>query len=124
MPLKSDPIDLTLTDGDIDLTGGRLSFTSGIGAVAQGIRIRLQAFRGEWFRNLDSGVPYWQELLGQKFDEAKARRIFREAIRAAPGVGEILKLAVTFDAKTRTLSVTWQVRTEFGDSDTETTEVL
>lgn len=109
-----EPVDIQLgTDGDIDLSQGLL-FTSGIGAVTQGLRIRLQTFRGEWFLNLDEGVPYFQDLLGQKFVETRARSAFRTAIMATPGVVEIIHLVVDFDRGLRTLSIDFKVRGDAG----------
>lgn len=110
----TDPVDLLLDDeGDLVLTSG-LVFSTGLNAVAQGIRIRIQSFRGEWFLDLDHGVPYYQDLLGQKFNEVKARAAFRTAIITAPGVTELLSLIVTFDRPTRALNVAWKTRTDFG----------
>lgn len=107
-------IDLLLDD-DGDLVVDRdVYFSRGLEAVAQGIRIRLQMFRGEWFLDLDAGVPYYQELLGQKFSEVRARAAFRAAILAAPGATELISLAVTFNRSTRRMSVDWEVRTDYG----------
>ena len=130
--LSTDPIDLLLDqDGDLVITGGRLQFSTGLTAVVQGIRIRLLTFRGEWFLDLDHGIPYLENdsvdaseaILGQKFNEAKARAAFRDMILSAPGVVEILGLAVKFNRGTRQLDVAFRVRTEFGDSELETLTV-
>lgn len=107
-------IDLEL-DGDGDLiVVGDARLTVGPNAVAQGIRRRLQTFRGEWFLDLDFGVPYFQDLLGPKFNAAKARAAFREAIEGSPGVDELLELKVRFESSTRRLYVDWIVLTTFG----------
>lgn len=112
--IPDDPIDLLLDDeGDLVLTSD-LEFSTGLQAVAQGIRIRIQTFKGEWFLDLDHGVPYYQDLLGQKFNEIKARAAFRTAIITAPGVTELTTLGVTFDRQTRALEVSWEVRSIFG----------
>lgn len=122
--LSTDPIDLLLdANGDI-VIGSDLSWAKGVPAVAQGIRIALQLFRGEWFLDLDEGVPYLERdgvtadeaLLGQKFDEQRALTAFREAILRAPGVNSITALAIQFDHATRKMTATWSVRTEFGDT--------
>ena len=111
---SGEPIDLLLDDdGDLVLTSDLL-FSTGINAVAQGIRIRIQTFKGEWFLDLNHGVPYYQDLLGQKFNEIKARSAFREAIITAPGVVELISLEVSFNGQTRELSVSWEARTTFG----------
>ena len=115
--LESDLIDVKLdANGDIDLSSGSIQFTNGIDAVVQGIKVRLQTVRGELFLNLDEGVPYYEDIFGQRFDEPRIRAAFRGVILSAPGVVELLSLNASFDRSTRQLAVTWAVRTEFGDS--------
>lgn len=132
MALETDPIDLLLdADGDVTIANGDVVFSSGIPAVVQSVRLALNLFRGEWFLNLDEGVPYIandvvtesEAILGGKYNEIRTRRVFRDAILAAPGVVELTSLAVSFDSATRSLSVQFQVRTEFGVSDSEVVEV-
>lgn len=126
---------VTGVDWAIDLDTGDLIFplryTTGLEAVAQGLRIRILSFRGEWFWNLDDGVPYLarngvtadEALLGQRYDKAKAIAAFRDAILATPGVTEILTLAADFDTATRTLSISFKVRTTFGVVEVDELEI-
>jgi len=114
VPTITDPIGLLLDEnGDLVVTAD-LQFSSGLDAIAQGIRIRILTFRGEWKLNLDTGVPYYQDLLGQRFDQVKAHAAFRNAISSTPGVSEISSLAASFNGRTRTMSVSWSVQTIFG----------
>lgn len=107
-------VDLELdSDGDL-VVDTDLHFTTGLAAVAQGIRLRIQTFKGEWFLDLDHGVPYFQDLLGQKFNEAKARAAFRDAILSAPEIDSLDSLTVTFNGQTRVMAVSWRVTTSFG----------
>lgn len=124
--LISDPVSLLLDD-DNDLVMP-LEFATGLTAVAQGIRARIQSFKGEWFADLDDGVPWLERpgvtaveaLLGQKFNPVKARAMFRTAILSTPNVtGLIGDLRLNFDGATRTLFVSWQARTAFGDTDVD-----
>lgn len=115
-------------DWAIDLNTGDLIFplryTTGVEAVAQAIRIRLLVCRGEWFLDLDNGVPYLARegvpatsaILGQKFDRLKALAAFRAAILDAPGVTPegLTKLAVEYDGATRTMSLSFEVVTAYG----------
>lgn len=123
--LSTDPIDLLLdADGDV-VIGSDLEWSRGLAGVAQGIRIALQMFKGEWFLDLDEGVPYLERegvpaeeaLLGGRFNEARALSYFRSAIGRAPGVNKITALTIEFDGTTRIMVVRWTVRTTFGDSD-------
>lgn len=130
MTLSTEPIDLALDASGTDLVMPP-RFTRGLEAVAQGIRIRLRRIRGEWFLDRDAGVPYLatdivpesEALLGQKFNALKARAAVRNELVKAPGVVELLALAVSFESTSRTLRIEFRVRTEFGDSELETVEV-
>lgn len=132
--LSADLIDIPIdpSSGDIVLTGGKIIMTSGVPAVVQGARIRMQMIAGEWFLDLDAGVPYFERvgvlatkaLFGQKYDQSKNERAYRAALVATPGVLQpINSLNVSFIGTTRATTVTWSAKTAFGDtaSDTLTT---
>lgn len=124
-PLANAPRDLLLgTDNDLVVTTD-LAWSTGIDAVAQSCRIKLQMFRGEWFLDLDVGIPYWDEILGQKAAAAiaVARQEFRDALLSVDGVLEVIKLEIAYDAPTRGLTITWQVRTALGDTPVDTLEL-
>jgi hypothetical protein len=122
LPLKSDPMDVALdTDGDIKIDPKiGLVLISGADAIAQGVRFRLLLFRNDWFLNLDIGVPYFEELIGDASKQAgvldRARAAFGAAILDTPGVVEILNLDVQLNAQTRAMTVRWQARASFGDT--------
>lgn len=133
-PLITDPIEAAVAaasriepgvDWELDADGDLiipLRYTRGLAAVAQGIRIRVQMFKGEWFLDLGAGVPYLENdsvaevdaLLGQRFDQPKALSAFRRAISFAPYVESILNLGVSFIGATRTLNVEWRVKSALG----------
>jgi hypothetical protein len=130
--LATDPLDLLLdADGDLAIEDGDFVFARGLEGITQLCRTRLQTFRGEWFADLTEGVPYLERdgvtaaeaLLGQKFNEVKARAAFRDVLLSTPGVLEVTSMTVTFDGTTRTLTVSWRVRTELGDTDLDTLEI-
>ena len=114
--LKTDLIDWKLTDaGELDVTTD-LNMSSGAAGVAQGIRVRVQMYAGEFFANLDQGLAWHDEIIGAKFDPVRTRTAFRRVILDAPGVESLTDLAVKFDGPTRTLTVSWAAITEFGDT--------
>lgn len=115
-------VDLELdADGDL-VVDTDAHLTTGLDAVAQEIRIRVQMFRGECFTDLDFGIPYLprdgvpvsEALLGERFNQVRALTAFRAAIAAAPHADTIDSLSCTFDRPTRTMSVDWRVITAFG----------
>src|SRR5687768_16017759 len=104
MPLETDPIDL-LDDDDnkIVFENGDLVFSTGIQAIVQQCRIAMQMFQGEWFLNLDAGLPYWESILGQKPTTAmQAAQIYvRRELELVDGVVEVLKLETIYVRETR-----------------------
>jgi hypothetical protein len=121
--LSTDPIDFLLnaSTGDVVVP---LAMSTGIAAVAQACQIAMATIAGEWFLDLDHGVPYFPRsgipastaIFAAKFDPAKAVRAFRTALTAIPNVTSIVRLDVAFAPTARALTVTWAVRTTFGDT--------
>jgi hypothetical protein len=142
LPLVTDPIDWALdpVTGDLPATGS-IAYTTGLPAVVQGAKIRLRMFAGEWFLNLAQGMPWLQRLdgsvtaaqaiLGQKFDRLKTLQALRDQllgnaaknISGVPGILSLVSLDCTFDNISRTLTITWQARTAFGDTNLNTLAV-
>lgn len=132
-PLSTDPIDWYINPltGDLPPTGN-IQYTTGLTAVLQAAYIRLRMFAGEWFANLDAGVRYLerdgvtaaQALLGQKFNKGKACREIRDNLIGNPsrnitpiaGIVELLVCDAAFNTSTRVMTITWQARTQFGDT--------
>lgn len=127
MPLLiTDPIDLKLDDNnELVIENGDLVFTRGIDAIVQQCRIALQMFQGEWFLNLDVGIPYWEKILGEKPATAieAARIFFRRELQLVEGVNRVTKLDISYTGTTRSLNVTWQVNTVFGDTPEDVIEL-
>ncbi len=116
--LESDPRDLLLgPDGDL-VVGTDLQWSRGLQAIAQSCRIALLMFAGEWFLDLEAGIPYFDEILG--FRSTAARLEFLAALRAVDGVTEVTTLELSFDSATRALTITWAVSTAFGDTSPDT----
>lgn len=130
--LETDPVCLLLDeDGDLDLSAGRGQLATGLDAAVLGARARMELIRGEWFLNLDAGVPYLERpgvsaaeaLLGSRFNAVRVRSAMRKAILSTPGIVEITLLEVSFDAVTRTCFVTWRARCAFGETEKDTLEI-
>ena len=127
--LSTDPLDLAIDPVSGDLVfaaNGDLTLSSGTAGVVQACRIAMQLVAGEWFMDLDAGIPLFERdgvpaskaLLGQKFNKVKARDAFYNALSAVPGVVAIVSLTVDFTdvLPPRTLNVAWTVQTAFGDT--------
>jgi hypothetical protein len=110
------------TDGDILIGPNGLEFVSGLAAIAQAVRFRSLLFRAEWFLNLDIGVPYFEDLIGDASKspdlKARAHAAFAAVILDVPGIVAILQLDIDVDNGTRTMTITWAAQTLFGDTPT------
>lgn len=112
------------TTGDLQIVNGRRVLASGLTAVVQGVRRRIQVIAGEWFLDLDFGVRWFERvgvpasaaIFGQKFDQSKCDAEIRKAILATPGITSIVKLDVSFNGSNRGVTITWQAKTTFGDT--------
>lgn len=130
MPLLvDDPIDWKLDPLTHDLViTDDLQWVTGTTAIVQVCKIVLSMIEGEWFADLEEGVPYLERdtvpasraLLGQKFTPEKVRAAMRPELLSVPGVTNINYLNPSFDRKTRTLTVSFEVDTEFEDTAADT----
>ncbi len=119
------PLDLYLDPASHDLVFDQndLSWVSGISGIQQCAKIAMLMVRGEWFRDLDEGLPYFERegvpaedaLIGQKFNKTKALDAYRQALLSVPGTNEIIQLDIAVDSA-RVMRVSWQLRTVFGDT--------
>lgn len=119
LPITGQPVDMLLdSTNDLVIGVSDASWAYDLAGVTQLCRIAVQIFRDEWFADLDVGIEYYDGILGAKADlgVSRARAAFRRELLAVPGVIAVLKLDVTFDGKTRNMSVSWIVRTALGDT--------
>jgi hypothetical protein len=107
--------DLRISGGDLDLSTGTVELVDDSDAVAQQLLIRLRIFLGEWFLDERVGMPYFQRILGQKFNEALIAPIFQKAILAVPRVASVDSFAFSLDRAARALSLSFKVRTDLGE---------
>jgi len=108
--------DLLLSDShDLVISGFDLQLTNETSNLKQLLQQQLMTFKGDWFLNIDKGIPYYQEILGQRNSIDAVRAIFIEAINAVDGVKEIIELELNLDSKNRSLDVRFSVLDEFSN---------
>lgn len=113
----TDPRDLKLNPDtwDLEIENGDLVLISGSEGVAQEVKFGLQMWRGEYFADLNAGIR-WQEILGEKYDETFIRQQLTDYIVSVPQVAELVSLVLDFNNTARELTITFRIRTEFGDT--------
>lgn len=80
-------------NGDYVFGEGSEDILVDIDAVAQAIQTKLLLLQGEWWENIEEGVPYFQSVFGQRStDNSKLAvdTVLRERILSTPGVSQII----------------------------------
>ena len=104
-------MDLLLTDYDMDLTDGELSWVEDQPAIAQHIVMRLRTWLGETVYDTSAGVPWLQVIFrGKNPDLNSINFILTQHVINTPGV-EAAELKLVLDSATRELTVTGTAQT-------------
>jgi len=103
------------TVGDLELTdtGDEVVRTDLGEEVAQRLRVRLLFFQGEWFLNLEEGLPYYQSIFVKGLKDKVVRSVFGQAILGTQGVAQLLSLTHEISTSRR-LSLIFKVKLEDG----------
>lgn len=109
---------------DFQIVRGRIVMNTSADAVRDRLFTALSTQLGEWFLDLEDGVPYTGPggILGGKLTEAEVAAIIRRRILLDPEVNRIVSLQVTQDA-TRRVSVEAVVFLKLADGTSETITV-
>jgi len=98
-------------ENDLYFTNGKLAFINGTNTdqeILQRIRVRLRFFQGEWYLNINHGIPYLNNILGTKQININIiDNFFRDAILDVEGVASIIDSVIDFKAAQRELSYTF-----------------
>lgn len=90
-------------NGDI-VTSGTQFFTEPE-EVAQSVKSRLKLHLGEWFLNINDGVPWFDAILGIGVPIGVKNAILQERVVTGPNVAGITRWDSQFDRTARTLSI-------------------
>ena len=86
---------------------------SGPEQITQAVNIHLRTWIGEWFLDLDHGVPYLSEVLGKRRPEM-VEAVLRQHILGVRGVRSISAFRLRIDPTTRLATATWEGETDAG----------
>ena len=82
--------------------------------VAQQIKMTLLTFLGEWFLDINWGVPYLEDVLIKNPRMSSVESILRSRIKAVPDVDKIVSFSMEFNRRYRTLKVSFEADTLLG----------
>lgn len=93
-----------------------LRWITGTEAVATAVEYQLKLWRGEYPSDLQAGMPYREKLLGVKNpSKSLATYVFRRALLQCSGVLGIRSIDVSFDRRTRKLSIRFRAISADGE---------
>jgi hypothetical protein len=102
-------------DANGDFTLGRKNeFLSGVEAVTQAIYTRLWLWQGEWWEDLQSGLPMMQRILGYRNTQQAADILIQARIAETTGVLDVISFSSSFDQSTRAYTCSAEVNTLYG----------
>lgn len=107
-------------NGDYSFGKNIQDFISSTGAVAQAIKTNLLLLKGEWWEDLNEGLPFFQSILGPGTPDhvSAADLLIRERITKTQGVSEILDFQSVYESKSRSYSVSCKVKITSGSTAT------
>lgn len=107
-------IAMDVSKGDIALKDNDILLIDNAERVAQQVLITLREWRGEWFLKTADGVPYLEYILVKNPNIAHIRQVLTEAIEGVEGVKKCTELDLQFNRVLRTLSVSYEIETDYG----------
>lgn len=111
------PTDLKLNPltHDIDLTSGTATmFEDNISVVAQRVKIAILTKRGEWFRNIREGIPYYQDFFSRKNNKSFIDQFMVNYIADIEDVSKVTSYESTIDVQSRNIEIKVSVETYDG----------
>ena len=107
-------LDLLLDDNGVVLRNGDWAFAIDREGIQQRIGQTLRTIAGEWFLDLDYGLPYFEQILIKNPNLPAVQDLFRRALLSVKGVSSVERLNLSLDTTSRTLTVSWVVLTDLG----------
>lgn len=114
-------MDLLLTDHDLDITNGELSWVYGAEAVGQDTKMALRTFLGETPYDTTVGVPWIQVIFNRGVDLNTVKFVVENIIRRRPGVIAV-DVTPTLDPETRVVTIEGTAQTT--DEEIDFTEII
>ena len=91
-------------DGDWTFGRGRNSYAAMGESVAQRVKTRLQSFLGDWFLDLDHGLP-WFARFEKPADLALIEADVKRCILETQGVASLTAFSIDLDPDTRKCTI-------------------
>lgn len=101
-------------NNDIVMVDGGLLLVTGLEEMRQSVGQALRSFEGDWFLNLELGLPYFQSILQKATSVSEVENIFLDTISNIPGVLDLETFQLSFDKTTRRADISFRALTSNG----------
>lgn len=96
--------DLEIINKDFQLTNDLSRY------VSQKLRIRLSFFKGEWYLNINKGLPYYEEIFVKNPNLSYIEDLIIFEINTCPGVEKLLEFNLLYENITRELLIDFKAK--------------
>lgn len=100
-------------DGDWTFGRGRNSYAAAGESVAQRVKTRLLSFTGDWFLDLEHGLP-WFARMEKPADLVRLEADVKRCILETPGVQSLIEFSMALDPETRKCAIAATVTDIYG----------
>lgn len=90
--------------GDWTFGQSRINYATESEAISQNVVTRLRSFQGDWFLDLDHGLPWFQNL-DKPASQERLKQSIKKVVIETTGVIELTSINLTVDAETRKATV-------------------
>jgi len=98
---------LSTSTGDLVVNNFDLTLVDSTDQIAQNLAIRLRFFLAEWFLDIESGIPYYQDILIKAPNQFRVESVIKEEIINTDGIVEILSFSTNFNERDRKFTVSF-----------------
>jgi len=95
--------------GDLHLENGQIHWWDGDEARLQKTIVLLKFVKGEWFLNVEEGVPYFTHVFVHNPNLRSVKALFKRALLATPGALSVKTLDLVFDRAERSIAVNFEL---------------
>lgn len=108
------------SNNDLIIRNGSIQTVSEGVEVIQSVRTRLLFYLGEWFLNVNEGVPWLQDLFTKPLDLRNLERAILSEINNTEGIRRVTDLILRLsEEKQRTVLISFSAETDYGFIDKE-----
>ena len=102
------------TNNDIYILDGELPLVTGLEETRQLTGQVLGSSLGDWFLDLDIGLPYYQTIFQKATSISDIEGIFLDRITSIPSILSLSKFDIEYEPKTRLINITFTAKTTDG----------